>query len=358
MSIFGQFLYTSPRVDIFAQDLGASSEMRPVPPRQALDQVFMFQQDGDVLIQIGDYKLLVTSEGLSWASPVFAAMLGGAFREGIKTPFRGRQVHHVSLPDDDIDAVLLLCKIIYGRHDLIKSAPSGQTLLKFAVLCDKYQCAEALKPEVEPWMEKSYVYYGSIDRQEACTLLLASYIFDYPETFKTLSLRILRQFRWRGHKKKDRLTWYLMMQHPLVNADLAGEFEAKHKFLKKQIKLSFERPFSRLKKCTCQNNPNVRAKKAASFSEQLFNANLMPADIQWVFITDIIQRVDGLPNVACHHYKSCWFRAGKSLKEILQEQMRWIESHGIGLCLDCIKRFQNGHCPSHPPAEIPTSRYF
>ena len=206
-------------------------------------------------------------------------------------------------------------------------------------------------------MEKSISYRRSDDIQDNCSLLLAAYIFDSGNTFNKVSERILKNFRERGWKKNERLSWYLLMHHYLVDADLANAFESKHKFFKKEIEDIFTSPFEMLKDCTCQNNPNVRARKAASFFERLFNANLMPEDIRTVSIRDIIQRANNLQEVHCGHYKSCLVYSRK-LKESLQQEMRWIETSGIGLCLDCLKRFENGHCPSHPPAKIPISRYF
>lgn len=206
-------------------------------------------------------------------------------------------------------------------------------------------------------MEKSISYRGSNDIQDNCSVLLASYNFDSGDTFNKLSERILKIFRERGCKKNERLSWYLLMHHYLVDANLAKAFESKHKFFKKEIENIFTRPIQKLKVCTCQNNPKVRARKSTSFFEQLFNANLIPEDIRKVSVRHIIQRVNNLQEVHCFHYKSCSVYS-KYLKEPLLQEMTWIEASGIGLCLDCIKRFQNGHCPSHPPAEIPTSRYF
>ncbi|KAF3391098.1 hypothetical protein DPV78_010944 [Talaromyces pinophilus] len=316
-----------------------------------------FEEDGDVCIQIENYKILVSSEKLSSGSPVFAAMLNGGFREGMKTPMGDQQVHQLSLPDDDIDLVILFCKVLYDRQDTIEKPPGGLCWLRLAEFCDKYQCVPALKTNLEGWMEKSIYYRRSDNIQDHCSLLLAAYIFDSGDTFNKVSERILKIFRERGWKKNERLSWYLLMDHYLVDADLAKAFESKHKFFKKEIENIFTKPFEILKDCTCQNNPNVRARKAASLFERLFNADLMPEDIRKVSVRDIVQRVNNLQEVHCGHYKSCCVYSTK-LKESLQQEMRWIEASGIGLCLNCLKRFQNGHCPSHPPAKIPISRYF
>ena len=114
-----------------------------------MGHLLAFDEDGDVCIQIENYKILVSSEKLSSVSPVFAAMLNGGFREGMTTPMGDQHVHQVSLPDDDIDLVILFCKIPYDRQDTIETPPGGLCWLGLAEFCDKYQCVQALKTKLE-----------------------------------------------------------------------------------------------------------------------------------------------------------------------------------------------------------------
>jgi hypothetical protein len=311
-------------------------EISSISPRLQTDDILVFHPDGDVLIQIGKHKFLVSSEAFSFVSPVFDVMLRGGFREGTKALFGDRELHQVSLPEDNPDVVLLFCKILHNRENMIAKAPDGVCLLGLAVFCDKYQCTESLKPHLDKWIQKSLDTYGVHEKQNACTLLLASYINDSEPTFRGLSELILRYFREQGLKKNERLSWYLLMQHPLIDVNFASAFETKHKAINCGIDVIFEKPFKEMRSCTCQNNANVRAKKATSFYEQLFHGDLMSSDIRKVFITDIIQRVEKLPDGLCRHYNRCPLRT-TSLKEILQRDVKWIETKGIGICLDCIK---------------------
>lgn len=301
-----------------------------------MEHLLVFQQDGDVLIQIKNYKLLVSRQKLSSVSAVFAAMLNEHFREGGKIPFGDRQVHQVLLPEDDIDLVLLLCKIIYKRQDLIDGFPKGQCLLDLTVLCDKYQCVNSLQDELESMALHSLYFYGANDTQNLSTLLLVSYIIDSDEEFELISGYILSTFRARALEEKGRLSFYQLLHHPLVRVDFATKFELKYKELNQQIDRLLSDPFQGLRNCCCCGHPNTRAKRAGSFMEQLFKAKLMPTDIQRVSIREIKERVENLEEVHCHHFRYC-AAPSKSLKEMLKEGVKDIQARGMGICLDCLK---------------------
>ena len=89
-----------------------------------------------------DRSLRVSSKVLSLASPVFAAMLSPkSMTDGglsvVDPP-------EIPLPDDDLDAMTLLCFALHchGLSDI--AVPS--TLLKgLAIICDKYDCTVAIQ---------------------------------------------------------------------------------------------------------------------------------------------------------------------------------------------------------------------
>ena len=64
------------------------------------------------------YNLLVSSEVMSIASPVFAAMFDGRFAEG--QDLSSEAPREVDLPDDDPELVKLLCEIVHLKVTLTR----------------------------------------------------------------------------------------------------------------------------------------------------------------------------------------------------------------------------------------------
>lgn len=318
-----------------AQD-AASDRMRPLHGKLQMDHTLLFQEDGDVIIEIENYKLLVSREKLSSVSVVFAAMFNGCFREGEKITFGDLQVHHVLLPDDDIDSVLLLCTIIYERDDLIEGVPNAQSMLSLAVLCDKYQCAGELTRELKELIFDSLFNSDQKDTGNLCVLLAVSYITNHAFEFFLISTKILDTFRQQALKEKERHSFYQSLHHPLIRVDFACAFETKFNDINQGIDRMFSKPFQRLRECCCGGHPNTRVKRAGSFMEQLFKVELMPKDISKVSFNKITTRVENLEEVPCHHFRSCNARS-ESLKKMVREEMHAIYARGIGICLDCVK---------------------
>jgi len=102
-------------------------------------------EDGDIFVQAGRginaVKFQVSSAALKLASPVFRAMFGPHFLEGLRTFSASDPLR---LEDDDPVAFLEFCRVIHFQVIHRDSLQLNQ-LAALAVLCDKYQCAQALK---------------------------------------------------------------------------------------------------------------------------------------------------------------------------------------------------------------------
>ncbi|EME76882.1 uncharacterized protein MYCFIDRAFT_83981 [Pseudocercospora fijiensis CIRAD86] len=100
--------------------------------------------EGDIILQVQDsIELRVYSQVLRLNSSVFRAMLGKDWAEGkaliganAGTPFC------LELPDDDPEAMKLLCLVLHNR-DYLSALPSPSAFLKYAEVVDKYNCAMA-----------------------------------------------------------------------------------------------------------------------------------------------------------------------------------------------------------------------
>lgn len=103
--------------------------------------------DGDILLTVGNtLELRVSSVVLSLTSLVFKAMLGPNFVEG--QSLRGSTSttpHNIPLPEDDAQAVELLCRILHHQNQDIPDLIGRYELLRFAEVVDNYGCANAVK---------------------------------------------------------------------------------------------------------------------------------------------------------------------------------------------------------------------
>jgi hypothetical protein len=152
--------------------------------------------NGDVLLEIpleqGKTRLLVSSHCLGLASPVFSTMFNSRMKEGINNRPPSLTPYPLPLPEDDPEAMTLLCNIIHHRVVDIPRNPSLTCLKKLAVLCNKYDCLSICSAWGELWlaarMEPSLA-------NEFNELLCVAYILDIPEAFSRISWKILEAQR-------------------------------------------------------------------------------------------------------------------------------------------------------------------
>ena len=145
---------------------------------------------GDVVFEVGDNDLrahlLVSSKVLGLASPVFMAMFKRGFQEG-ENLFSG-SLRPVHLPDDDPEAVTILCNILHLRHRLIPRVVTLETLTNMVVICDKYDCKDAVTSWSIIWLQ-SWVSSAGPDVLER--LLFIAYGLDIPDVFTKVSHSLL-----------------------------------------------------------------------------------------------------------------------------------------------------------------------
>ncbi|KAK5704494.1 hypothetical protein LTR17_021845 [Elasticomyces elasticus] len=108
-------------------------------------------EDGDtIFVLASETRIRVSSTLLSYASPVFAAMLKGSFAEGRMSKTVDSPAE-IRLEDDDDEAFVLLCKLLHFRHDgdstLRNMTPAALTerVVRLAKIADKYDCIDAFE---------------------------------------------------------------------------------------------------------------------------------------------------------------------------------------------------------------------
>ncbi len=153
------------------------------------------------LAPLSEVEMVVSSKHLSLASEVFKKMLGGNFREGV-TLIAVKKVE-IRLPDDDVDIMLLLMKIIHSRWRSISRGMDFATVRKVALLVDKYVVQESAIPAFYLWLDL-------LKDQEPKTLdsTIAPWLFIYwtsklPVGFRRLTQLVERQSRGRLVKEEE-----------------------------------------------------------------------------------------------------------------------------------------------------------
>lgn len=110
------------------------------------------QHPEDPKVPSGSIHFLVSSKHMILASPVFKAMPGGYFKEGLLLRASGKL--KLPLPDDDPIAFEILLNIIHGHHREVPRYVSLWLLTRLAILVDKYQMLERLKVFSDMWINE------------------------------------------------------------------------------------------------------------------------------------------------------------------------------------------------------------
>lgn len=98
--------------------------------------------------------LKVASTALCIASPVFRAMLSpDRFKEGntLASCTKNGEMYTLALPDDDPDALTILCDIIHFNNFKVPRDISTETLAGLCILLDKYVCTLAAASWIDYW---------------------------------------------------------------------------------------------------------------------------------------------------------------------------------------------------------------
>jgi hypothetical protein len=118
-------------------------------------------KNGDVILQVlkdteTSVRLLVSSTVLSLASHVFEAMFDGRFAEG--QDLSSATPKTIQLTDDNPECMTMLCRLIHLQNSDIPFNLELDFLIDFAILCDKYDCADSVRPWSKIWV--SHLQWG------------------------------------------------------------------------------------------------------------------------------------------------------------------------------------------------------
>jgi hypothetical protein len=172
--------------------------VEPAERAQAVDNVLLVKmaalttidKRGDVILLLGNddemaVKLLVSSKVLSLASSVFEAMFNSGFAEGQDlSPTSPREV---LLPDDDPKYMTYICKLVHMQTSDVPEKLDILSLADFALLCDKYHCADGVRPWSRLWIS-----WFTPETPVYAKLLTVAYLLDLPQEFRKVSQNLLQ----------------------------------------------------------------------------------------------------------------------------------------------------------------------
>ena len=163
--------------------------------KQMTPSIFELYKHGDVILKLRNdttaYDLLVSSHALSLVSPVFSAMFNDAFVESQN--LSSASTRQIDLPDDDPELMKALCDIAYMRTADIPSRHKEDFLVEFAVLCDKYDCTQAVRPWSGIWFSSLFTACSlPVVMDTVLSLLFFSYVMDLPDEFQKSTQKLCR----------------------------------------------------------------------------------------------------------------------------------------------------------------------
>jgi hypothetical protein len=147
---------------------------------------------GDVRLKLGKAgqtptNVLVSSYVLSLASPVFEAMFNGNFAEG--QSLSSHSPREVPLPDDDLESMLLICRITHMQTTELAEELSVGSFTEFAFAADKYQCGKAVQAWSRLWTAAIFQHPPGEDFEK---MILATYVLDMPYEFYKATVILVR----------------------------------------------------------------------------------------------------------------------------------------------------------------------
>ncbi|KAF8243180.1 hypothetical protein K440DRAFT_78634 [Wilcoxina mikolae CBS 423.85] len=96
----------------------------------------------------------VDSRILQLTSPVFRALLGGGFKEGVdlsRACEQNRELYKLELHDDNANAMFTILNILHHNTGKVRKSVSLPELVEIAVISEKYFISQPLYPWIEMW---------------------------------------------------------------------------------------------------------------------------------------------------------------------------------------------------------------
>ncbi|KAH6884886.1 hypothetical protein B0T10DRAFT_517563 [Thelonectria olida] len=296
-------------------------------------------------------EILVSSKILSTASPVFQAMLDGRFREGVQLsnaktspdqePFR------LALPDDDLSAMVLLCKVLHFKVDDIVARPSSSLLLALAGICDKYHCTQTLKYSGALWIRNWLLYLDNLSQapiEDICCLLIFAYVADLPYEFCEVAWRLL--LHHKGPLAGEQTQAVQLIDHPLLHQDVSNYLDRKRFRFCEAYHRAITGPWTTWKWASLTSGCHRARDVIAFYTERLRKAGLVPyeLDLSDHRLGSLLKAASSMTHLAVRDCTSGYRcscggdRTDSLTRSLLVLSATIPKQKGWFGCLDCLKR--------------------
>jgi hypothetical protein len=143
-------------------------------------------------------------------------MFGPHFSEGQGLTSNPAGQKEIEMPEDDADALELVCCIIHVRNDLVPNALAPQKLVKFLATADKFECLIAMRFIGRIWVAPE-CHYKRHKMEDIIALIISACALDHAEGFNQATLQFIQH--WDGEFMKlptggihlsDDLLWHII----------------------------------------------------------------------------------------------------------------------------------------------------
>lgn len=93
------------------------------------------------------------------------------------------------MPDDDAYSMQIICNIAHHNNMLVSTDLDADTVLKIAILVDKYDFASTVRFASFIWLQQDT---ANVCLEDHVKLLSAAYLLREPKTFRTLSKGLVK----------------------------------------------------------------------------------------------------------------------------------------------------------------------
>jgi len=149
--------------------------------------------NGNIILAVGPHKrrIQVCSSVLKNASKYFSNMFGPHFSEG--QDLRANSPKEISMPDDDANALEIICNILHLRNNVVPEVLCPIEVLGIAVAADKFDCIVAVKHASTLWLNPREVQGIT----ELGHLMAAAYVLDNALAFSEITLSMILRHKDR-----------------------------------------------------------------------------------------------------------------------------------------------------------------
>jgi hypothetical protein len=164
---------------------------RKIPTKSDVNSLVL-APEGDVILVVGAirFRIHVDSIFLKRHSTVFAALFSPNFREGQN--LNASSPKEIPLPDDDSQAMTVICAAMYHAINHIPQSPATDFVLSIVKHTDKYDCYDVLTllSQAYGWLKIDHLTLG----KDLINILAISYLVRDREAFTNTSKALVSKY--------------------------------------------------------------------------------------------------------------------------------------------------------------------